>query len=120
MRGRVAVLYVHPLFGQGLAHLLQGDDQLNVTCLQANLTCTPQELKRLRPHAIVVEECDEDGRVRDLIRDLPPALLIRVRLQDNLMDVYYNRRVMAARPEDLFEAIHLSLKRRPLPSMQHT
>ena len=112
-RGRVAVLFVHPLFGQGLAQLLHRDDHLDVTCVRADPACAPGELKHLRPHAIVIEECDDEGFMRDLLRDLPPALLIRVRLQDNLMDVYYNRQVVAAGPDDLLEAIHLGLKRRP-------
>ena len=85
---------------------------MDVVCLRADSPCASGELKRVRPHAIIVEECDEEGVMRELLRDLPPALLIRVRLQDNLMDVYYSRQVATAGPDDLLEAIHLGLKRR--------
>lgn len=110
-KGRVAVLYTHSLFGEGLAQLLHGDEGLSVTCLRADPARNPQEIRRLRPHAIVVEETADEGFMRELLRDLPPALLIRVRLQDNVMDVYYSRQVVSACPEDLLEAIHVGVSR---------
>lgn len=116
---RVAVLYSHPLFGEGLAQLLQSDDGLEVTCLRADPSCSPREIDRLKPHAIVVEDSDDDAFMRDLLRGLPSALLIRVRLQDNVMDVYSTRHVLAACPADLLEAVHVGVRRRargPLPS----
>jgi hypothetical protein len=100
------VLYNHPLFGEGLAQLLHGDGKLSVTCLQADPSRNPQEIGRLRPHAIVIEDSDDEAFMRKLLRCLPPALLIRVRLQDNVMDVYSSRHVDAACPADLLEAIH--------------
>ena len=109
---RVAVLYSHALFGRGIAQLLQADKQLDVTCLSASLAEASEELKRLRPDAIVVEGCAEDDLLRDVIRDLPPALFIGVHPKDDVMDVYYGRQVVTARPESLAEAIHLGLKRR--------
>jgi hypothetical protein len=109
---RVAVLYNHSLFGQGLAQLLHGDGSLSITCLRADPSHNPQEIRRLRPHAIVIEDGDDPAFMRDLLRDLPPALLIRVRLQDNVMDVYYTRHVVSACPADLLEAIHLGLSSR--------
>jgi hypothetical protein len=94
------------LFGQGLAQLLHGDEGLSVTCLRADPSHNSQEIRRLKPHAIVIEEGDDEGFMRDLLRELPPALLIRVRLQDNVMDVYYSWHVVSACPADLLEAIH--------------
>lgn len=110
-KGRVAVLYTHSLFGEGLAQLLHGDERLSVTCLRADPARAPQEIRRIKPHAIIVEEASDEALMRDLLRDLPPALLIRVRLQDNVMDVYYSRQVVSACPEDLLEAIRLGLSR---------
>ena len=107
---RVAVLYSHPLFGEGLAQLLHGDGALAVTCFRADPSRNPEEISRLKPHAIVVEDTDDEAFVRDLLRDLPPALLIRVRLQDNVMDVYSSRHVVSACPADLLEAIHLGVR----------
>lgn len=110
-KGRVAVLYTHSLFGEGLAQLLHGDDGLSVTCLRADPARNPSEIRRLKPHAIVVEETSDESFMRELLRELPPALLIRVRLDDNVMDVYYSRQVVSACPEDLLEAIHLGVSR---------
>lgn len=110
-KGRVAVLYINSLFGEGLAQLLHSDEQLSVTCLRADPERTPQEIRRLKPHAIIIEESSDESFLRELLRDLPPALLIRVRLQDNVMDVYYSRQVVTACPEDLLEAIHLGVSR---------
>lgn len=115
---RVAVLYTHALLGQGIAQLLQADKQLEVTCLRAGLADTCEQLKRLRPHVIVVEESEEGALLRDLVRDLPPALFIMVRLEESVMDIYYDRQVVAARPEALVEAIHHGLRKRGQPSLR--
>jgi hypothetical protein len=109
-KGVVAVLYIHPLFGRGIAQLLQSDD-LNVTCLQADAAFNPDEVKRLRPHAIVAECSGDDAFIRDLLPKLPSVLLIEVRLEDNVMDVHYRRQVPSASPEDLLEAIHRGMSR---------
>lgn len=110
---RVAVLYTHPLFGRGVAQLLQADEQLEVTCLGAGLAEAAEELKRLRPYAIVAEGCGEGHILREAVRDLPVALFIAVRLEDDVMDVYHSRQVITARPENLVEAVRLGLKKRP-------
>ncbi len=102
---RVAVLYTHALFGRGIAHLLQMDERLEVTCLRADLAGTTEQLKRLRPHVIVMEGRHESLLLRDTGRDLAPALFIEVHFEDNLMDVYRSRQVVAASPETLVEAI---------------
>ena len=90
--------------------MLQCDD-LSVTCLQADGAFNPDEVKRLRPQAIVAE-CSGDGTfIRDLLPKLPPVLLIEVHIENNVMDVYYRRQVAPASPEDLLEAIHLGVNR---------
>lgn len=111
-RGRVAVVCSHPLFGRGIAQLLEADDELEVTCLTADSSDTSERLRRLRPHAIVVEEPRKSDLLRNLARDVPLALLIEVRSQDNVMDVYQNWQVVVAQPEDLLRAVHLGIRRR--------
>lgn len=109
---RVAVLYTHPLFGRGVALLLQADGQLDVTCLNASLDEAGEELRRLRPYAIVAEGCEEGPLLRNAVRDLPAAVFISVRLEDDLMEVYHSRQVITARPENLVEAVRIGLKER--------
>jgi DNA-binding NarL/FixJ family response regulator len=101
---RVAVLYTRALFGQGIAHLLQMDERLKVSCHRADLADTTERLKRLRPHAIVMEGRQE-SLLRETGRDLAPALFIEVHPQEDLMDIYRSRQVVAASPETLVEAI---------------
>ena len=109
-RRRVAVVYTHPLFGMGIAQLLLPDKCLQVRCLNALLPDAGEQLRRLRPHAVVFEGDEEHISFRDLAGTLPRTLVIIVRLSDDVMDVYYGRQVMAACPETLAETIH---RRRP-------
>jgi hypothetical protein len=67
-------------------------------------------MDHIKPHAIVVEDSDDEAFMRDLLRGLPSVLLIRVRLQDNVMDVYSTRHVLSACPADLLEAIHVGVR----------
>ncbi len=115
---RVAVVYVHPLFGEGIARLLQADHQLQVTCIRAGPVDASEQLKRLRPDVIVMEVDEESFVLRNLVRDLPPALFIGLHFEDNLMDIYRSRQVVAACPETLVEVIHHGLRRRRQPSQQ--
>ena len=105
-RRRVAVVYTHALFGMGIARLLQPDKCLQVRCLNALLPDAGEQLRRLRPHAVVFEGGDGHISLRDLAGTMPRALVIIVRLDDEVMDIYYGRRVMAACPETLLETIH--------------
>ena len=103
---RVAVVYTHPLFGMGIARLLQPDRCLQVKCLNALLPDAGEQLRRLRPHAVVFEGDEEHVSFRDLAGTMPRALVIIVRLDDEVMDIYHGRQVMAACPETLVETIH--------------
>ena len=111
-KSRVAVLYVHSLFGQGIARLLRADSDLEVTCLGACVAGAPEHLKRLRPHAIVLEGCRADSVLDDVLCDLPPALIIRVAPEDNVMDIYHRRQVITAQPETLVSTIQVGLRGR--------
>jgi len=109
-RRRVAVVYTHPLFGMGIAQLLNGDKYLQVRCLDAHLPDAGEQMRRLRPHAVILEGGEEHISFRHLAGTMPRTLVITVRLDDDVMDVYYGRQVMAACPETLVEIIH---RRRP-------
>ncbi len=115
---RVVILYTHALFGQGIAQLLQSDVRLEVTCLRADLPDATEQLRQLQPSAIVMEGCESNSLLSLVVQDLPPALFIAVHFEDNLMDVYQDRQVVAARPETLVEAIHHGLATQLQPSLQ--
>ena len=109
-RSRVVVLYVHPLFVQGIGKLLRSQEDLDVTCLPA---CEDQHeaLQRLRPKAIVVE-ATVDSMSWATLQDLPPTTVIRVGLDENTMDVYQRHQILSAGPDNLVDAIHSGLGRR--------
>ena len=109
-RSRVVVLYVHPLFGQGIGLLLRSQEDLEVTCLPMSEE-QHEELLRLRPRAIVLE-ATEDGLPWKTLQDLPPATVIRVGLDQNTMDVYQRHQIVSAGPDNLVEAIHSGLRRK--------
>jgi len=102
---RVAILYTHTLFGLGIAQLLRTDEQMEVTCLRADRPATAEELKRLRPYAIVMEGCDEGPLFSGIVRDMPAALFIGVHPEDNSMVIYHGRQVVSGCPENLIEAL---------------
>lgn len=104
------VLYVHPLFGQGIGQLLRLHKDLEVTCLPVSED-QHEALRRLRPRAIVLE-ATEDGLSRKTLQDLPPAMVIRVGLDENTMDVYQRHQIVSAGPDNLVEAIHSGLRRK--------
>jgi hypothetical protein len=109
-RSRVVVLYVHPLFGQGIGQLLRSQEDLEVTCLPASVD-QHDELRRLCPRAIVLE-AEEGSLSWEILRGLPPATVIRVGLAENTMDVYQDHQIVNAGPETLVEAIHSGLRRK--------
>jgi hypothetical protein len=105
------VLYIHPLFGQGIGQILRSQKDLDVTCLPAT-ECQHEELQRLRPRAIVLEAAN-DTVSWETLQDLPPATVIRVGLDENTMDVFQRHQIISAGPDNLVEAIHAGLRRRP-------
>ena len=109
-KSRVVVLYVHPLFGQGIGQLLRSHKDLEVTCLLASDN-PHEELRRLRPRAIVLE-ATEGSISWETLQDLPPAMVIRVGLNENTMDVYQRHQIVSAGPDNLVEAIHSGLRRK--------
>jgi len=109
-RSRVVVLYVRPLFGQGIGQILRSHKDLDVTCLPVSED-QHEELQRLRPRAIILEATG--GSIPwEKLRDLPPATVIRVGLDENTMDIYQRHQIVSAGPDNLVDAIHSSLHRK--------
>jgi len=76
---------------------------------------TEARLKRLRPRVIVVESSRQDFDWR-ILRGLPPTTMLRVSLDDNVVDVYERFWGTNASPERLVAAIAQSGGRRRAPA----
>jgi len=113
---RVAILYTHTLFGLGIAQLLRTDEQMEVTCLRADRPATAEELKQLRPYAVVIEGREESPLFSEIARDMPAALFIGVHTEDNSMVVYRGRQVVNSCPESLLEAVRHGVRGLAEPS----
>lgn len=109
-RRKVAVLYLHPLFGEGIARLLETDSRLKVARIDGGLADARDRMQRLHPDVVIAEGDCRQLDLMELFREMPEALLICVKLGDNAMNIYRNWRVATASPEDLREAI-LSYRR---------
>ncbi len=113
-RRSVAILYSYPLFGKGIAQLLEASGMgLDITCINASLPNIQECLIRLKPDVVITESVTDGDVLRQLIRELPPFLYVGVRLGDDVMDVYRDRQVLTARPEELVGAIREGLTRLP-------
>jgi len=102
---KVAVVYRHPLFGEGLARLLNDDDELLVRCIRADTSGVAQEIDELQPEAIIVEDDADEAFMLGILGSLPPVLVIRVGLGDNAMEIYHCRHVIPGCPADLLNVI---------------
>lgn len=116
---RVAIVYTNALFAQGIACLLGVEPRLQVVSVPAQECGAAEELRRLRPHVLIVERNGGGpalGAVpMELLSGVRSALLIVLGLRDAGMELFYNRRVTMAAPDTLLQAVLESgtSKRRP-------
>ena len=78
-RVTVVVLYMHPLFGEGIARLLLAEPDLDVTSLAASDPEQSERLLALAPDVVIFERGDPDTAT-DILRYAPSALVIDVSL----------------------------------------
>lgn len=106
---QVAILYIHPLFAQGIARLLEADPRVQVSCVDASHPEAVDELRRLAPQVVVIEHDLQGPALGSVpIRILGSeewALLIVLGLKQPEMELFYNRRVSIATPATLLEAV---------------
>ena len=102
---RVAVVATHPLFGEGIARLLRLDSRLEVLRIDMQADDGGQQLKAFQPEVAVVEAA-EDAAVWDALPGDCPRLYICVQMGGGTAQVYRERRVIHAKPEEIIEAIH--------------
>ena len=106
MTGRrisVVILYVHPLLGQGLAHLLAAEPGLDVTSASVQEACEASTALESGPQVVIVERgvpIDSPG----LLRAARDALVLEMSL-DLGPSWRLERDEIQSRPEDLLRAI---------------
>jgi DNA-binding NarL/FixJ family response regulator len=117
---RVAILYSHPLLGEGLGHLLQADHGLVVQLVHVDELETAEAALALKPDVVVLER-GLPVQVLDLLRMAPNALLIDVGL-DAGPSWAYHRDELSPQPDDLLRTIRsraraLNARRRARPEI---
>lgn len=106
---RVAIVYTHPLFAQGIACLLEVEPRLQVACIDARQPEAAEELNRLQPEVVLIEHDLRGPALGSIPMQLLSgdrwALLIVLGLRAPEMELFYNRRVRVATPDTLLEAV---------------
>ena len=100
---RVAILYSHPLLGEGLAHLLQADRCLVVQLVHVDDLETAEAALALKPDVVVLER-GLPVEALDLLRMAPNALLIDVGL-DAGPSWAYRREELSPQPDEILRTI---------------
>jgi len=114
---RVLILQGGSLFDEGLNSLLRRDGNLQILTVElGDAVAFFQEVARLSPEVILLNGADDLKTIKfcDLLNAIPTATHLRlviVRPDDNVIDVYERRRVVAAQSSDLLAIIRGNHKR---------
>lgn len=102
-RVTVVILYTHPLFGEGIAHLLANEPDMAVRCVASADTDGAAALLAAQPDVVIFERGTPDVAV-DVLRAAPDALVIDVAL-DPGPTFTYHREQIGSRPDGIVAAI---------------
>ncbi len=106
---RVAIVYTHPLFAEGIARLLEADPRLCTSSVDAKEPVAADELRRFQPEVVIVAHNGEElalGAVPvELLSSEQPSLLVVVGLKNAELRLFSNRRVAMATPDNLLEMV---------------
>lgn len=105
---RVVILYSHPLLGEGLAHLLDGDHELIVELIRVDDEAEAEAalagcLADACPDVVIVER-SVNVKATDLLQFAPSALLIDVGL-DAGPSWAYRREELSPQPDEILRTI---------------
>ena len=98
------ILYSHPLFGEGLAHLLATDHGLEVRLVATDDLVAAESALTDQPPDVVILERTLPLQAIDLLRIAPNALLIDVGL-DAGPSWTYRRDELSPQPDEILRAI---------------
>lgn len=103
----VLILYSHELFASGLERLLR-DRGLGLASADLRSGDIVRLVRSMRPRLVLMEDDDDNVFATKLSRILKGSRdirVIRISTQNNRMNIYSSRQVLAVGPEDLFDAI---------------
>jgi hypothetical protein len=100
---RVVILYSHPLLGEGLAHLLGGDADLDVQLVRVDDLDAAEAALATSPDVVILERSLPLQAI-DLLRVAPQALLIDVGL-DAGPSWAYRREELSPLPDEILRTI---------------
>ena len=100
---RVVILYSHPLLGEGLAHLLGGDAELDVQLVRVDDLEAAEAALATAPDVVILERSLPLQAI-DLLRIAPQALLIDVGL-DAGPSWAYRREELSPQPDQILQTI---------------
>lgn len=99
----VVILYRHPLFGEGIAHLLAHEPELDVHSVPSDDVGAVADSLADHPNVVIFERGDPDTAV-DVLRSAPEALVIDVAL-DPGPTFAYHREEIRSQPDGIVQAI---------------
>ena len=99
----VVILYRHPLFGEGIEHLLAGEPDLDVTAAPSDDLEAMARSLAAAPDVVIYERGCPDTAV-EVLRAVPDALVIDVAL-DPGPTFTYHREEIQSEPSGIVEAI---------------
>lgn len=102
-RVSVVVLYMHPLFGEGIARLLAAEPGMDVTPVHASDIERAERSLALAPDVVIFERGEPDTAT-DILRFAPSALVIDISLSPG-PTFTYERHELQARPEDILQEL---------------
>jgi DNA-binding NarL/FixJ family response regulator len=100
---RVVILYSHPLLGEGLAHLLGGDADLDIQLVRVDDLAAAEAALATAPDVVILERSLPLQAI-DLLRVAPQALLIDVGL-DAGPSWAYRREELSPQPDEILQTI---------------
>lgn len=110
---RVFILSEHPLFGQGVASLLCGQEDIQVVGQEAEIGKAMEQINASRPNAIVLEHNRPDHEIGLIVMNILKAgfasKVIGLNLAENTLHLYCGEHWEARRVDDLVEAIKATL-----------
>ena len=102
-RVTVVILYRHPLFGEGIAHLLSTESDLEVTSVASEDVAAVARSLAAVPDVVIFERGVPDTAV-EVLRAAPDALVIDVDLNPGPTFAYHREEIRPG-PADIVETI---------------